>query len=136
MEIIQANSIPGTATIKVTAADGRTKQTYTINMYPPQYADLRLKYTYGESGTGASGNFSRTYTDMTALAPGFELAFSRTYNSTDNRIGPMGRGWTFGFESSIKDSKYENVKEVTLPDGSVQLFKWDGSEYIAISQSF
>lgn len=131
VEIIQANSIPGTATIKVTAADGRTKQTYTINMYPPQYADLRLKYTYGESGTGASGNFSRTYTDMTALAPGFELAFSRTYNSTDNRIGPMGRGWTFGFEFSIKDSKYENVKEVTLPDGSVQLFKWDGSEYIA-----
>ncbi|MDQ2088263.1 DUF6531 domain-containing protein, partial [Herbivorax sp. ANBcel31] len=104
VEITQDSSLPRTATIEVTAPDGQTKKTYTVDMYPPQYADLRLNYTYGETGTGASGNFSRKYTDMTALAPGFELVFSRTYNSTDNRIGPMGRGWTFGFESSIVDS--------------------------------
>ena len=129
--IDQPDTVDGIAIIEVTAWDGETKKTYKIKFNQPSYAEYKESYHFGESGTGASGNFSRTYTDMTADAPGFELTFSRTYNSKNMKIGGFGRGWTFGFESKIEDTGYIGVKQVTLPDGSVNLFEWDGSEYVA-----
>jgi|GEM_PF-663947 len=129
--IVQPDTVDGIAIIKVTAWDGETTKTYKIKFNQPNYAEYRESLHYGESGTGASGNFSRTYTDMTSDAPGFQIAFSRTYNSKNMKIGSLGRGWTFGFESRIEDTGYIGVKKLTLPDGSVNLFEWDGEEYIA-----
>ncbi|MGE5327889.1 MAG: DUF6531 domain-containing protein, partial [Deltaproteobacteria bacterium] len=90
---------------------------------------------FGEEGTNfATGNFSRNYTDLSVDSPGFDISISRTYNSKDNRTtSPMGRGWIFNFEGSIKDDTNDaNTKIVRLPDGSVQTFtkKSDGT-YIA-----
>ena len=130
-DIIRPDNNDGIAIIKVTAPDGVTEKEYRIQFNKSSYEEYKESYHFGESGTGASGNFSRTYTDMTADAPGFKLVFSRTYNSKDMKIGALGRGWTFGFESKIEDTGTVGLKKLTLPDGSVNLFKWNGSEYVA-----
>ncbi len=96
---------------------------------------LRTQTFFGEQDTNiATGNFSRSHTDLTVTSPGFELSFSRTYNSKDDKTGSsMGRGWTFGFEGSIITDPYNSAtKIIRLPDGSIQTFTDTGSgAYIA-----
>ena len=96
-----------------------------INYYPYLGQELKYKFHFGGNGTNApTGNYSRTFTDISISSPGFSLDFNRSYNSGDDRQnGPFGQGWTFGFESNIKD--YDGIipiKLVRLPDGSVQTF--------------
>ena len=78
----------------------------------------------GKDYINLSGNFSRTYTDMSVLSPGFTMNFSRTYNSRDDRDASKGNiiseGWTFGFQGKIDLSGNDAV--VRLPDGSGSTF--------------
>lgn len=80
---------------------------------------------YGEDGVNiATGNYSKTVTDLNVTSPGFEVNISRTYNSKDDRpTSTMGRGWTFGFEGSVKDDTTNStLKVVKLPNGGAQVF--------------
>lgn len=94
---------------------------------------------YGETGVNvATGNYSKTDTDMSVVSPGFTVNMSRTYNSKDERTtSTMGRGWTFGFEGSLKrDTNYStnSMVIVKLPNGSSQVFidtNRNGSSYTA-----
>ena len=109
-----------------------------IDYTPWLGSEMNYKLHFGQSGTNpATGNFSRTYTDLTMDAPGFDISFSRTYNSRNDKISAFGRGWTFSYEGSVKnaESTYVDIdgttktvavpstKMVNLPDGSVQTFK-------------
>ena len=79
---------------------------------------------YGEGGVNpASGNFSVTCTDMSVAAPGFQIQISRSYNSRDQKQTLLGRGWTFGFESSVI-YKGDSV-DIRLPNGSSYVFNYD-----------
>lgn len=92
-----------------------------------QFAKIKEKLHYGESGVNpASGNFSFTVNDMSVPAPGFQVNISRTYNSRSDKNTPLGRGWTFGFEGYVEGT---NVVDVTLPNGSVERFRMNGSVY-------
>ncbi len=88
---------------------------------------------YGENGVNAaSGNFSRSATDMSVPAPGFLVNILRTYNSKDSRTAnlTMGKGWFFGFEGSFKlDSG--SIWVAKLPNGSSQVFVLSGTTYTA-----
>ncbi len=98
------------------------------------------KRSYGKYRVAPSGNYSNIFTDMVVSSPGFATTITRAYNSGDDRQNTMfGRGWTFGYESSIKDSEYQHIidgvitiksdpelKIVRLPDGSVQTFNVNG----------
>ncbi len=99
--------------------------------YLAYFYGAKFEHHFGKSGTNpVTGNFSESFNDMTMKVPGFELEFTRTYNSLDDKSTLFGRGWTFGFEGSLKDYKdFEKIKKVTLPDGSTQLFtlKDDGT---------
>ena len=88
-------------------------------------SELLEQVHYGEEGVNvATGNYSFSVTDLIITAPGFEVNISRTYNSKDDRAtSSMGRGWTFGFEGSMKDDTTNaNLTVVKLPNGSVQVF--------------
>ncbi len=118
---------PGSGVITIPSGDqgGETDTWYTMD----QLSKIKEKLHYGESGVNpASGNFSFTATDMSVPAPGFEVDISRTYNSRDTKATPLGKGWTFGFEGSAKGS---DLVSVTLPNGSVQRFRKDGTLYKA-----
>ncbi|RCX12208.1 RHS repeat-associated protein [Anaerobacterium chartisolvens] len=95
-----------------------------VEVYPYLGSECTVASYFGQDGTyGATGNYSRTFTDMSLNTPGFTLNLSRTYNSKNNESTVLGKGWTFGFEGSIKD--YENnipIKVVRLPNGSVEAF--------------
>ncbi|RCX08180.1 RHS repeat-associated protein [Anaerobacterium chartisolvens] len=97
----------------------------TVEEYSAEYDRYIMQTHFGEDGTNpASGNFSRSYTDMSMDVPGFKLNIGRTYNSRNDKSGPLGKGWTFSFEGNIKDDPNDStLKVVTLPDGSVQTFK-------------
>ena len=85
---------------------------------------------YGEEKVNCSGNFSRTYTDMTIDTPGFNINISRTYNSANDEEGPFGDGWTFGFQGNIE--RYNSRQKIVhLPDGSGLVFQRSGTGYKA-----
>ncbi len=86
--------------------------------------EFKYERHYGQEGVHeATGNYSKTYTDIDMGIPGFELDITRTYNSTDNRENRVfGRGWSFGYESSIKDYVNGAIKSVRLPNGGIQTF--------------
>ncbi len=112
-------------TIPVSNQGGEMDTWYTMD----QLSKIKEKLHYGESGVSpASGNFSFKATDMSIPAPGFEVNISRTYNSRDDKSGSMGRGWSFGFEGSAKGN---DLVTVLLPNGSIQRFRRNGSEYTA-----
>lgn len=86
---------------------------------------LKEQIHYGENGVSPStGNYSTSSTDMSMTAPGFVVNISRTYNSKDDRATSiLGRGWTFGFEGSLKtDTTNSTLMVAKLPNGSVQVF--------------
>ena len=87
----------------------------TVNSLSADYIHL------GEDEINLSGNFCRSYTDMSYTSQGFNIEFSRTYNSSDIRFGAFGLGWSFGFQGSITSSGSEVT--VRLPNGSGITFK-------------
>ncbi|MGE5579276.1 MAG: S8 family serine peptidase [Bacillota bacterium] len=92
-----------------------------------QLAKIRETLHYGESGINpATGNFSVTANDISVPAPGFQVNISRTYNSKNDKVGPLGRGWTFGFESYMEGA---DLVTVHLPSGGIQMFKKNGSAF-------
>ncbi|MBD3920227.1 S8 family serine peptidase [Paenibacillus sp. PR3] len=86
---------------------------------------LQEQIHYGEEGVSVTtGNYSKMFVDMSLSAPGFTVDLSRTYNSKDDRTtSSMGRGWTFGFEGSLKpDTTNANLMVARLPNGRSQMF--------------
>ena len=74
---------------------------------------------YGIDGVHTpTGNFSRSYTDMTLPAPGLDIIIGRVYNSRNEKEGILGKGWTFSYEGSVIASG--EFAEVYMPDGQVQ----------------
>ncbi|HBB29476.1 MAG TPA: hypothetical protein DC000_09560, partial [Clostridiales bacterium] len=87
------------------------------------------RFHYGEGGVNpSSGNYSVTCTDMSIPAPGFQVNISRTYNSRDEKVTVLGRGWTFGFEGKSSDGSY--TVYINLPDGSTHVFNKNGDKYV------
>jgi len=99
-------------------------------------AENKIQAHFGEVGANtATGNYSKSFTDMSVTIPGFEVSLSRTYNSMNKNNGSMGRGWTFGFEGSITDYQYNNdsikKKIVNLPNGGALTFDYSSGVFIA-----
>ena len=85
-------------------------------------SELLEQLHFGEKGVNpATGNYSRTDTDLSMSTLGFSLNISRTYNSKNNKDTLLGRGWTFGFEGKVED-KGSDIFAVNLPNGSAMSF--------------
>jgi len=99
------------------AIGGSSTLAYTSGV---EYAPISMLTSdfihFGDEQINPSGNFARTYTDMEYAAPGFNMVFSRTYNSGDDRASNISKGWTFGFESKLTESGNNLVAR--LPNGS------------------
>src|SRR6185295_6566247 len=80
----------------------------------------------GDPGTNKSdpinmstGNMWFSETDLTVLARGLPIVFSRTYNSRSTRPGPLGFGWSFSYGERLEEQG----------DGSVLYREADGTEH-------
>ncbi len=101
------------------------KGSMVVTLAAPVADKLREEIHFGEEGVNvATGNYSKSCTDMTVAAPGFQVNISRTYNSKDDRtVYTMGKGWTFGFEGSLKQDTTNTSQWVAkLPNGAAQVF--------------
>lgn len=48
----------------------------------------------------ATGNYTKTFTDLSVESPGVQSDFVRTYNSTSDEEGSFGIGWDFNIDVS------------------------------------
>jgi RHS repeat-associated protein len=55
----------------------------------------------GDPVNAATGNFYSTFTDLSFGASQTGLGFGRVYNSLDDRVGMLGRGWSGSYQTSI-----------------------------------
>lgn len=108
--------------------------------------DLLKSYSYNlkkrlheEGVNGATGNYSKKYTDLIIKTTGEDIEFSRTYSSKNDKTGILGYGWNFYYEASLIDINKENPsidiegKIVTLPGGEICSFQKEGNgEFTAL----
>ena len=87
--------------------------------------------TSGDPVNVVTGSFYIDATDLLIEDRGINLEIKRKYNSTDESIGPMGKGWTFEFESRIE--RRGNELTYVYPDGSVKEFEKKEEGWINVS---
>jgi RHS repeat-associated protein len=75
-------------------------QTYGPASAPPIFA-MRPVSAQSDPVSSATGSFTDQITDATLPALGEPLTMTRTYNSADATIGPLGRGWTFNYATTL-----------------------------------
>jgi len=87
--------------------------------------------------------YTRSDTDLSVPAPGFPMAFTRTYDSMSTTTGPLGKGWAMAYAGTCLDYSYTNAaggleslpvyKVVTIPGMATEYFAAEGSSYTGIT---
>jgi len=73
----------------------------------------------------AVGNFNFKNTDFEIHGRGFDFNLSRSYNSIDTRVGPMGRGWSHSFNIFLVDLGSTGYSSVTVHYSDGKLVTYD-----------
>ena len=89
----------------------------------PDYTLYRKGWEMGDGVHIATGNYTKTFTDLSIESPGVQSDFIRTYNSTSDEEGSFGIGWDFNIDVSKIVIPAEGYYQVVLPDGSNTTFK-------------
>ncbi|MBP7868047.1 MAG: chitobiase/beta-hexosaminidase C-terminal domain-containing protein [Acidobacteria bacterium] len=82
---------------------------------------------YSADGVNTStGNFAYKMSDLALPGVGPSFVFERAYNSQDRTAGPLGIGWTWGYNISLTEET-EGEIVVRWGDGRIEVWKPDGS---------
>lgn len=98
----------------------RTSHGYDYTLY-------RKGWEIGDGVHIATGNYSKSFTDLSIASPGVKSDFVRTYNSMSNEEGSFGIGWDFNIDVSKIVIPAQGYYQVVLPDGSNTTFKDNGN---------
>ena len=93
----------------------------------PDYTLYRKGWEIGDGVHIATGNYSKSFTDLSIASPGVKSDFVRTYNSMSNEEGSFGIGWDFNIDVSKIVVPEQGYYQVVLPDGSNTTFKDNGN---------
>ena len=93
----------------------------------PDYTLYRKGWEMGDGVHIATGNYTKTFTDLSIASPGVTSDFVRTYNSMGDEEGSFGIGWDFNIDVSKIVKPASGYYQVVLPDGSNTTFKDDGN---------
>ena len=93
----------------------------------PDYTLYRKGWEIGDGVHIATGNYTKSFTDLSVTSPGVQSDFVRTYNSMSDEEGSFGIGWDFNIDVSKIVIPAEGYYQVVLPDGSNTTFKDDGN---------
>ena len=93
----------------------------------PDYTLYRKGWEIGDGVHIATGNYTKSFTDLSVTSPGVTSDFVRTYNSMSDEEGSFGIGWDFNIDVSKIVIPAEGYYQVVLPDGSNTTFKDDGN---------
>ncbi|MGN0621968.1 MAG: DUF6531 domain-containing protein, partial [Porcipelethomonas sp.] len=92
----------------------------------PDYTLYRKGWEIGDGVHIATGNYTKSFTDLSIASPGVKSDFVRTYNSMNDEEGSFGIGWDFNIDVSKIVIPAQGYYQVVLPDGSNTTFKDDG----------
>ena len=67
------------------------------------------------------GNYARSGTDFVLPGFGDPVTWTRTYNSQDTMLGPLGHGWRFNYQIAVTEDADDTIT-VTWGDGSQDFF--------------
>ncbi len=95
--------------------------------YGYDYTLYRKGWEIGDGVHIATGNYTKSFTDLSIASPGVKSDFVRTYNSVSNEEGSFGIGWDFNIDVSKIVIPAYGYYQVVLPDGSNTTFKDDGN---------
>ena len=93
----------------------------------PDYTLYRKGWEIGNGVHIATGNYSKSFTDLSIASPGVKSDFVRTYNSMSDEEGSFGIGWDFNIDVSKIVIPAKGYYQVVLPDGSNTTFKDNGN---------
>jgi len=93
----------------------------------PDYTLYRKGWEIGDGVHIATGNYTKSFTDLSIASPGVKSDFVRTYNSMSNEEGSFGIGWDFNIDVSKIVKPAAGYYQEELPDGSNTTFKDDGN---------
>ena len=94
--------------------------------YEPDYTLYRKGWEIGEGVHIATGNYTKSFTDLSIESPGVTSDFVRTYNSISTEESSFGIGWDFNIDVSKIVKPTAGYYQVVLPDGSNTTFKDNG----------
>ena len=97
--------------------------------YEPDYTLYRKGWEIGEGVHIATGNYTKSFTDLSIESPGVTSDFVRTYNSISTEEGSFGIGWDFNIDVSKIVKPTAGYYQVVLPDGSNTTFKDNGKGF-------
>ena len=66
----------------------------------PDYTLYRKGWEIGDGVHIATGNYTKSFTDLSIASPGVKSDFVRTYNSMSDEEGSFGIGWDFNIDVS------------------------------------
>lgn len=89
----------------------------------PDYTLYRKGWEIGDGVHIATGNYTKSFTDLSVESPGVKSDFVRTYNSMSDEEGSFGIGWDFNIDVSKIIIPASGYYQVVLPDGSNTTFK-------------
>jgi YD repeat-containing protein len=95
----------------------------------PDYSMYRDGWEIGDGVHIATGNYTKSFTDLSIETPGVQSDFVRTYNSTSKEEGSFGIGWDFNIDVSKMIIPADDWYQIVLPDGSNTTFKKVGDNY-------
>ena len=114
--------------------EGYTEERYWFRPWfrpydEPDYTLYRRGWEMGDGIHIATGNYTKSFADMSTMAPGMTIDFVRTYNSTSTEEGSFGIGWDFNIDVSKILNPASGYYQVVLPDGSNSTFKEVNGEF-------
>lgn len=97
-----------------------------IPITPPQTAFLGSSTNRSASFTSepvntATGNYFYPQTDLILPGRGLPVVFTRSYNSQDPDLGPLGQGWTHSYNVGLAEGSDGRVS-IKLGDGHMEMF--------------
>ena len=82
-----------------------------------------VTHTVSDPISTATGNYAYHHTDLTIpTSRGFDLSFTRTYNTQDTYLGPLGYGWTHAYNIFVTNFQDGSV-HIKWPDAHTEIFK-------------
>ncbi|MBA3877338.1 MAG: hypothetical protein C0498_10435, partial [Anaerolinea sp.] len=97
---------------------------------PSGTIELENGGTLGDPVQTFSGAFTYSFTDVAIPGRGPTPSFTRSYNSADTRTGPLGPGWTHGYNARLRNPGDGSGDLLFVrPDGNTDrfIFNPDGS---------
>lgn len=95
----------------------------------PDYTLYRRGWEIGDGVHIATGNYTKSFTDLSIRSAGIQSDFVRTYNSTNEEEGSFGIGWDFNIDVSKIIEPAEGWYQVVMPDGSNSTFKEENGSF-------